>query len=108
MAYEVGIRQPPSTNEDSNYGCSFGDNIDGAFTNWQIFMKISYNQAVYKLNEINNDLNMLWLAFILTFQHSVREDGGHLTIFLLNSFSNEITCNTIISYHWYNRELKGN
>lgn len=76
--------------------------------NWQIFMKSSYNQAVHKLNEINNDLNLLWLAFILTFQHSVREDGGHLATFLSNLFSNEITCNAIISYYWYNRELKGN
>lgn len=108
MAYEDGIRQPPSTNEDSNYGCSFGDNIDGAFMNWQIFMKISYNQAVYKLTEIKDDLNMLWLAFILTFQHSVRENGSHLAIFLSNLFSNEITCNTIISYHCSNKELKGN
>lgn len=76
--------------------------------NWQIFMKISYNQAVYKLNEINDDLNMLWLAFILTFKHSVREDGGHLAICLSKLFSNEITCNATISYHWYNMELKGN
>lgn len=51
---------------------------------------------------------MLWLAFILTFQHSVRENGSHLAIFLSNLFSNEITCNTIISYHWSNKELKGN
>lgn len=48
---------------------------------------------------------MLWLAFVLTFQHSVREDSGHLAIFLSNSFSNEITCNAIISYHWYNIEI---
>lgn len=74
--------------------------------NWQIFMKISYNQAVYKLNEINDDLNML--AYILTFQHSVREDGSHLAICLSNLFSNEITCNKIISYLRYNMQLKGN
>lgn len=34
---------------------------------------------------------MLWLAFIVTFQYSVREFDGYLAICLPNLFSNEIT-----------------
>lgn len=51
----------------------FAYNRNGASLNWQIFMNILYYQAVYHLNEIKYDLNMLWLTFILTFQYSVRE-----------------------------------